>query len=340
MGLSIKIRWFGFLCVLLIFIGAPRFNRQDMLGISRLTGGELGDSKHYVNQVRFLRNEGGQELLQPPFCYRLVPAVLAAPLPLSPMTAVNVVNCASLLGALFFLLVVLQQIEISPGICFLGGLAFVVSFPVFYYSTIGYVDSLLVAALCTAIRLITKGGQTMWLLLLSLVSAGINEKYAVLFPFWLMYLIWVDKKSLLKSVGVIGLAFCLFALAMTGIRYLTPTPQFAWPPSADAIYGNIVRPKMWLSLMFTWGPLGATISYFLIRHVRAVFEDRQVLVWLVGIAAGLSVWVYGFFSCYNDGRYVWICYPFMVPLFCIYLERFSPAFGTSRQALNCLVARS
>ena len=331
-----------FLCVLLMAVGAPRFNRQDWFGIGRISSagqGTLGDAEYYLNHIRFFRNEGGPELLTPPFAYRPLPIALAAPLPFSPMTSLNVINGISMLGALFFLLRMLGQIKISAGGCFLGGLAFIVSFPTFYYSTVGYVDPVLIVALCAAMYLIARREQEVPLFVLSVVSAGINEKYVIIFPVWLLHLVWIEKKNLLRSAGVVGASLVLFIVSIEVIRHVTPTGHYGWYFNLQAAIGNAVRPRTWLSFLLTWGPLGLVVCYYLFKNIRTTLRDPQISILWVGVAAGLSVWAYGFISVYTDGRYAWLCYPFMVPLFCIYFERYSPAFAALRERLNRLVEK-
>ncbi len=341
MGLNIKIKWLLILCVLLVAVVLPRFDRRDVFGVHKISSageGTLGDAHYYLNHIRFYRGEGGVELLRSPYSFRPFPIALAAPLPFSPMTSLNLVNLVAMLISLIYLLRILKHLNFSPGTCFLGALLYIFSFPTFYYSTIGYVDPLLIMALIVGVDFIVRR-QDAAFILLSILSIGINEKFVLIFPFWLFYDLWMHKRKFVPAFFKVVLTGLFFVAGMKVIRYVTPSPEYGWYINWEAVWGNLIRPRAWFSFLLTWGLLGLLICIYFLRFFKTSFKDKSILVFWVGIASGLSVWIYGFITCYADGRYVWICYPFMVPLFCLYFERYGKESSRIKRILASLMDR-
>ena len=132
----------------LIAVAALRFDQRDVGVISELTGtgvnGNLGDAAAYIQYVEALRGDV-ESLPSAPFRYRPLTPLLAAPLPLGAMTAINVVNVIALAFAALGIWLTLHRLGCSDRHSSLGAGLFIVSFPTFYYGTIGYVDPLAIA---------------------------------------------------------------------------------------------------------------------------------------------------------------------------------------------------
>ena len=116
----------------------PRFDRLDRFGLDRFTtkgkpaSTYLADAGKYINHVRYFRGEVDHTALVAPWAYRPLPTFIASLLPFKPMTAINVVNFVFLSLGLFFLIKTLALIDLRPVTLQLGGLAYVLSFPVFF----------------------------------------------------------------------------------------------------------------------------------------------------------------------------------------------------------------
>lgn len=341
MGLNIKIKWLVVLCTLLVAVMLPRFDRKDILGISKVSSGgagTLGDAYYYLNHIRYFRGEGGVELLRSPYAFRPFPMALAAPLPFSPMTSMNVVNLAAMLISLIFLLRVLKLLNFSPGTCFLGALLYIFAFPTFYYSTVGYIDPMLLLILFIGVDFVLTRRNAA-LVLLSVIAAGVNEKFLIIFPFWFLFDLWIHKERFLPTALKVVFTGLLFLACHQVIRYITPSPEYGWYINWEVVIENFVRPRAWISFLLTLGPLGAFICLYLLRYFKVTFQDKSILAFWVGTAAGVGVWLYSFITCYADGRYVWLSYPFMVPLFCLYFERYGKRSQTVRRMFDALMAR-
>lgn len=341
MGSNIKFKWLVILCVLLVAVTFPRFNRQDILGISRISSGgqgTLGDARYYLDHVRHYRGEGGIDLLQSPYSFRPFPIAVAAPLPFSPMTSLNLVNLAAMLVSLIYLLRILKHLEFSPGTSFLGALLFIFSFPTLYYVTIGYIDPVLIMVLTIGIDFILRQ-QNAAMVLLSILSAGINEKFVIIFPVWLLYDVCIHKKRFFPTLLKVLLTGVIFTACYQTIKFVTPSWEYGWFVNWEAVAENVIRPRTWISFLLTWGPLGLIITLYLIRFFKASFQDRKLLTFWVGTVAGVAVWIYSLITCYADGRYVWLSYPFMVPLFCLYFERFGRQPSKIKMRLDSLMDR-
>ena len=339
MGIGIKFRWLVLLCALLVLVTLPRFDRKDFFGVNRISSaglGTLGDAEYYLNNIRYYRGEVGINLLRAPYSWRPFPAALAAPLPFSPMRSLNVINLAAMLISLIFLLRILKSFKLSPGTCFLGAILYIFSFPTFYYSTIGYIDPILIMALIMGVDFIVKR-QTSSMFLLSIISTGINEKFIIIFPFWLLFDLLILKKRFFPTILTVILAGATFMAGFNVIQYLTPPSKYGWYLNWNAVTENAIRPRTWLSFLLSWGPLGAFLSFYFLKYFKASFQDKTIFVFWLGVAAGLSVWAYSFVTCYADGRYVWISYPFMVPLFCLYFEKYDKQSSRIKKPLASLL---
>jgi hypothetical protein len=340
-GLNIKIKWLVVLCALLVAVMLPRFDRKDLFGISKISSGgagTLGDAYYYLNHVRYFRGEGDVKLLRSPYAFRPFHMALAAPLPFSAMTSINVINLIAMLLSLLFLLRVLKRLNLSPGTCFLGALLFIFAFPTFYYATVGYIDPTLLLILLIGVDFVLSQNNAA-LILLSIIAAGVNEKFIIIFPFWLLFDFWIHKKKFFPTVSMVVLTGALFLACHQVIRHITPSSDYGWYINWEAVVENFVRPRAWLSFLLTWGPLGAFICLYLLQFFKVTFQDKTILAFWVGTAAGVGVWIYSFITCYADGRYVWLSYPFMVPLFCLYFERYGKRSATVKRIFDALMAR-
>ncbi|MCY3837853.1 MAG: glycosyltransferase family 39 protein, partial [Gammaproteobacteria bacterium] len=150
------------LCIVAAAVTLPRFNRADWI-VDAWTGDRALHHEVYVGPVQWIRGKlglygypdvPGEQLLEAPFGYRLAVPALAAVLPFSPMTAINMLNVLFVVATVL-LLYRLQRLLALPDRDALTGCALVaVSFPTFYYSTIGWIDPVVVFAIAACLNLI------------------------------------------------------------------------------------------------------------------------------------------------------------------------------------------
>jgi hypothetical protein len=299
------------LCLLVLV--SVRFNRNTLL-FDR----DLADAAYYIGNVEHFRGEAPTYGLRAPFNERLLVTAVAALLPLDPMTAINLVNVVMVLVALFYLDKLLIRLVGVESLRWGGLYLFVVSFPVFYYATIGYVDSGVLAMICmgtyavyasrallflTAVLLGTLAKEGIVLLVLVAMAYAYSTKSRK----WLLYAL----ASLMLYGGVWGL-----------VKYWTPntqggTPLLYWKPFQQRLAMNLSRPTMYISSLLSFGLPGTLCVVFLIRNGREWLRHWQAdLPLWVGFLGGAAMWVYSLLSAYTDGRFFWIstCFPIVLAM--------------------------
>ncbi|HAU67958.1 MAG TPA: hypothetical protein DCW52_06110 [Gammaproteobacteria bacterium] len=320
-----KLQWIILLAVLIALL-IPRFDRADRFGLDQFTTKgnpaieHLADAKKYIDQIRYFRGEGGVELLKAPWVYRPIPALLATPIPLEPMTALNVVNFFALCIGLFYLVRVLQKLNLSNTTVFIGGLSFVASFPVFFYGSIGYVEPVLIAWLSVGLYAIFYQKHLLYFALL-LTGAFVKDPFIISLPVWLFYQLFVAQKSWIKSIAIFVIAFAAFVGSLAVAREVSnAATDFYWLPSERTLEFNVYRLRSWFSWALTLGPIGMLALAYVLKENFGLFRKPLDLTLAIGFAGAISVMIYSMFTVYVDGRYFWIAYPFMIPLGCRLIE--------------------
>lgn len=308
------------LALCLVLVTLPRFDRQDigvraMTGDARAAEGQVSDAAYYVAFVEYYR--GAEHLsaaLGPPFTYRPLVPFIASLLPAAPMTAINLVNEAFLLLALFALYGILADLKLERRLRLLGCALFVFSFPTFYYGAIGYVDPVLIGLLTVGTLAVLK---ERWALLAVVLLAGIAAKETILLLLPVaaaaMHFRGGRREHKLALLGI-----TVLAIAMIGaLRSTAPFGgSYIWLPSAERLFDNLSRPRAWLSFALTFGIPGV-LSLYVIRFRGADwFAAHRPAIRTLGVGLLLSFGLFAFslLSAYADGRFIWPSYPFTIPL--------------------------
>lgn len=302
----------GLFCALLL-VTAPRFDQSDVGPLSELTGteegGNLGDARQYIQYVEVLRGEV-DDLPPAPFRYRPLTPVLAAPLPFAPMTAINVVNVAALAAATFWLWRILVGLGVGDRRVALGCLMFVVSFPTFYYGTIGYVDPLAIALTMACVQAVLAGRHV---LLLALVPLAALAREATVIGV-VVAVVWLALAEPRRRV-VIGWSVTWvigFAATVVAVRWgLYGEGTNVWRPSFDLAVDNLSRPRTWMSAALT---LGVPAVLIVVRAVKLPqLERRHIVFFGSGVLLCFGLFGYALFGAFADGRFLWPIYVFSVP---------------------------
>ena len=315
--------WLLLLSLVLILLSIPRFNRND-IGIQSLTTegtGRLGDSAQYIAMTSYFRGETAAVGLRPPFTYRPLVPYLAAWLPLGAMTAINLINLAAMLIAIIVLYMTLTWLEIDFALSIIGCGLFVVSFPTFYYSTIGYVDPVLVSLLTVGLYAIFKNN---WIFLVIVITVGVLVKETIIILILILAAYLVFSRTIFTKRGlVLPLMLFIFAAVYYIARTLIPVnPTVGWIPSFETLVFNVLRPRSWLSFLLSFGAPGF-LSLFVFGFRRTHwFQERFAETATLITGFFISVLLFGFsmVSAYADGRFIWTSYPFSVPLAVIVLN--------------------
>jgi 4-amino-4-deoxy-L-arabinose transferase-like glycosyltransferase len=327
-SIRVETVWLLLLMASLLLVSLPRFSRNDWGPLGRLTGqdstvGASNDSDKYITYVHYFRGDAGFGDLVVPFAYRPVVPWLAAWLPFEAMTSINIINFLSLLTTAILLYRLSCSIGFSLRYAILASFMFVVSFPTFYYGTIGMVDPVLILFLTMGLYFSLK---RQWAQLLLTVTLGclVKETMIVLIPVSVTCLIlnrepWKLKSALLL-VAYLGplLATRLIFRGLVGTNYLQI--------SFESFLSNL-RLRALLSVTLTFGIPGLLSLFFLFRRwvvFDGAYEPAPLSI-LIPLAEGLLLSVilclYSMFSAHTDGRFIWTSYPFSIPLALWFLER-------------------
>lgn len=324
---QVDLKFFFALIVLLILLLIPRFDRLDRFGIDRFTtegkaaAVHLADAGKYMAHVRYFRGEVDSEALTAPWAYRPLPVLLASLIPTKPMTAINLVNFAFLTLGLLFLLKTLSHIGVSGQTARLGGLAYVVSFPVFFYGSIGYIDPVLVGMMGIGLHFLITRQHVPFFVLLWL-GAFVKDPYIIMLPAWAVYQLSQARSNWLKTILVSACAFLIFVGTIYLIRQITPvSANFFWTPKKEYFDFNFYRLKAWITWLITFGPVGFLACWYCLKKNISLFNSPSDMACMTGLLASITIIIYSFFSVYVDGRYIWTAYPFMIPLACRYWDQ-------------------
>lgn len=309
------------LLMALIAVITPRFDQRDLGPVESITGteagGNLGDAANYVRFVEAIRGDV-EELPPAPFRYRPLTPVFAAPLPLDAMTALNVVNVLALAASTMGMWWILAALG-SPGrLRMLGCLLFVVSFPTFYYGTIGYVDPLAIAFVMFGTGAALTDRRILLLALLPFAALA-RESTVIVIPVAIAWMIvrGLPRREVVKWSLV---WFAAFGATVAAVRLgLQAEGTNLWKPSLDLAIENLSRVRTWLSAALT---LGVPALVLVVRHrsVRRLPSELQVVLG-VGMLLSLGVFAYAILAAYADGRFLWPIYVYTVPAAVLVLAR-------------------
>ena len=322
------ILWLSILSCILVLISLPRFNRND-IGIQSITAkgmGIPGDSAKYTAITLYFRGEKTANDLQPPFTYRPLIPFLAALLPLKAMTAINLINLAAMVITVIYMYKILVWLGIDFQLCMIGCGLYVVSFPTFYYTTIGYIDPVLICVLTIGLYLIF---TNKWGLLAGIIIAGVLVKETVIILIFTLaaYLI-SSRKAFTKQGLILPLVCVIFIISYYIARRIIPAgPNVAWMPSFETLLNNMSRIRSWLSFLFTLGIPGILAPFIFRYRATEWFQEKfaETATLITGFLISILLFGYAMLSAYADGRFIWTSYPFSVPLATIVLNEIKKA---------------
>jgi hypothetical protein len=191
-----------------------------------------------------------------------------------------------------------------------GGFLFVVSFPVFYYGTIGYVDPAVYPVLTGGLLAIYTG-RWKSLLLLLLAGSMIKETVILLLPVAVAYLI-VNRRPWIKFLAAALLAYGIPVLVVRSI--FIELGQELWIPNIDTVLFNL-RHRALFSLILTFGipGLGMLIFFYNFSRFRAFVSESLYIPVITGGVCVLLLVFYSIIAAYADGRFLWPMTLFNIP---------------------------
>lgn len=285
----------------------PRFNLNNFLNTNYKTI-ELADQNAYIQNTEFFR--GKVDKPAEIFIYRPLVPWLASKFPFEAMTSINILNLLFSLFTTIILWHILSSLNFGSIQKTMLILAYLISFPVFYYSTIGYIDSAYVFILAIGYWL-TKNPDRIYLAFWALIAPWVNEKAIILLGSLALNSVFKqENKSIFNRNTLTPLALLfLFLFSHLTIRFIfgSENPGYIWKIEMSHIEFNFTRAKSWISALLSFGVVGFLSSkIFFVNfnqklNYRSFFSNLDNNLLLVSF----MLWVYSVFAAHMDGRFLW-----------------------------------
>ncbi len=300
-----------------LLVSALNFNKGDLAralaGRARPADLLSIDETQYVAMVEHYRGVPPDVPLWAPFTYRPLAPWLASWLPFEPLTALNLLNVLSLLGATFFVWRTLALYEPSGAWQFAGTLAFVWSFPFFYYGTTGLVDPPALFLLAAGLYLLLT--DRWWgFVTVGLLGGLTKESVALLWPVALARILTGPRRppQAVAALGVFGGGFVATSILA---RTLAPSPGDYTFWKGVMLAENLARQRTYLAFALSLGLQGVFAMLAApTLHRLTPAERRAYWPLIVGAAGSLALFSFALLTARPDGRFVWLAHPFLTPI--------------------------
>ena len=287
----------------------PRFNGNQLI-----VKHAPYDAKYFENYVEYFRGNNLELPLRPATNWRFLVPLTASYLPFSALTSINLINALFLALGLFIFYHALQLFNIPNIKKWQSIWLFLVSFPMFYYASIAYVDTALF--LFIAISIYATFKQQAWLFSLSiLLGLCVKETIAISIPFYLFYHFKSNKRN---AVFVTSITFIFYLCGIYFIRKYAPisletTRNNFWTFDLKSASINFHRFNSWFSIIFSFGLVGLLFFKELVtKTFRQIIEKPLYLACLASIGSAIFLYFLSYFSTIADGRIIWLSYFYML----------------------------
>ncbi len=208
---------------------------------------------------------------------------------------------------------------------------FVFSFPTFYYTTVGYVNPVLVCLLTLGLYFLL-ANKWMRFTLVLVTGVFVKETIVLLIFVAAVYLVLTRRIFSRQGLMLPG-TLVAFALATYAARKIVPVDSaVGWSPILEIFQSNVLRPRSWLSFLLTFGIPGV-LTLFIFRYRKSPWSQEhfaEIGTLLSGVIISIILFGYAMLSAFADGRFIWTSYPFSVPLAAIVIKLMRPEWGRSR----------
>jgi hypothetical protein len=87
--------------------------------------------------------------------------------------------------------------------------------------------------------------------------------------------------------------------------------SYFWIPSFTTFFENVTRPRAIISFFLSMGLPGLMSVIFLFREWRLILKDKTLLALYFGFFSSIALYCFALASAYADGRFIWICSPYI-----------------------------
>lgn len=298
----------------MFLIALPRFNWGDLpQPLNKFVGEKPFDVEQYEKYVEYFRGDKNKaDELEGPFSYRPLVPLLASLLPLEPLTSINLVNLFILTLGIIYLIKLLLKLGFNEKEIVIGSLIFIISFPLFYYATSGYIDASLIGGMLISNYYLMTNRYSLFILSFTF-GIFIKETIVILLPVSTVYYL-MNEKTKIKFLKI-SVPIILYLIIVVVIRNSAPQKEiYVWKPSYEILQHNLLRIKTYISFILTFGIPCLLSFYFLFTEKRKNIPKEILYPLFTGIVFSILLWIYSLFAAYSDGRQLWTSYVFAIPL--------------------------
>ncbi len=297
----------------------PRFNQHDW-AVSAITGTDginLGDAEHYIEVAGFFAGEPRDSLtLVAPFSDRPLAPAIASVLPGGHMTGLNIVNALAVLAACFATFFTSLRLGLGRRYSLVATTLLGVSFPVFYYGTIGYVDPVVLAAL--AVGLLATVHERWWLVLVIVIFGVLTKESAGVAGMVAAVYLVTSRPTIVRGrtyVWVLGMIAAI-GIAYIMSRNLVPGDgSGSWDPTIQKLKNNLGRPRSTIAVVLTFGlPTLIVVAAGAKANLKSTFPTPVLAALISGVVLAIAQLIVASATAFLDGRLVWGAQPYLVIL--------------------------
>jgi hypothetical protein len=287
----------------------PRFNGNQLM-----VKQEPYDARYFENYVEYFRGNALKLEIRPATNWRFLVPLIASYLPFSAITSINILNGLFLAFGLCVFYIALKFLNIPTDKIWQSLWLFLFSFPMFYYSSIGYIDTALFFFIALSIYATFKKQE--WLFVLAiLLGLCVKETIAISIPFYLFYHYKNNRKS---AVLVTIFTLVLFSMVLYLIRKFAPisletSRDNFWTFDLKNASINFHRFNSWFSVILSFGLVGLLFfKNILAKSFKEIYNNSMCLACLACISSALFLYFLSYFSTIADGRIIWLSYFYML----------------------------
>lgn len=320
---------FIILSLLFVLILFPRFNRNDIPVLRPFVGlapGELSlDQQNYYNFTEYFKGNISLDAVSAPYSYRPMLPFISSLLPFDSLLSISIVSILSLIVSLFAIWLTIRKMGLQSRYSMLSLFLFIVSFPLFYYGSGGYLEPFS-NMLIYLIVLATLYKNNTSIILLFILGATAKETTIIALPFVLLYGLVTqrDKGATHHNTLIITIiSFVGFIIANLIVRNQFGTSvDYVWTPALHTIMENLTRPKTYLSFILSLGLPGlfSSLLIFKLMKRKHTHTVKNLSPYFIGGLSAILMSLYSIVAAYADGRFVWSGYPFLIVLSAIYFK--------------------
>lgn len=294
--------------VLFLAIISVRFNGNQVI-----VKQQPYDSKYFKAYVEYFRGQIPSEAIRPATNWRFLVPLIASQLPFSAPTSINLINALFLGLSLIIFFKTQQSLNIPSKFNWKSIWLFIISFPTFYYATIGYIDASLF--LFIAVSIYATFNKNAWLFTFAILAGlCVKETMVIAAPFYLVYHFNKNRKNAIATTLFTAILVVILLLIIKQFAPVTDlvTKNNFWKFSFKNAEVNFYRFNTWISFIASFGAIGVAI----ILNYKKVFEkliyNHLTLACLACFGVGILLYELSYFSTIADGRIIWLTYFYML----------------------------